>query len=189
MTLLIDQWVYSLGFKLRPVTRTCHLDLWHPAWRFLSVYCLSRLFWNTVCFWQGSKIICVQYVIFLLVPYTLFEVYSYLFGGVSLLTVNYLPTLLAYLFTYINIIYHFGVRQPKGQNVEFCYRSTFGSFDTFFWVAYGSPYLRACWFRWPCFNSLGIHLPRLLDRWTSRKATLMFQDVLLFELFQQTYLN
>ena len=53
-------------------------DLWHPAWRQakfpakLHVSRFSRLFWNTVCLWQGCKIN------FLLVLFTVFELYSYL---------------------------------------------------------------------------------------------------------------
>ena len=32
--------------------------------KLLSVSRLFRLFWNTVCLWQGSKIICVQMLLF-----------------------------------------------------------------------------------------------------------------------------
>ena len=49
------------------------------------------------------------------------------------------------------------------------------------------PYVRACWFRF-MFTLVGHSFASLIDKELSRKPTLMFQDVLLFEPFQRTYL-
>ena len=50
------------------------------------------------------------------------------------------------------------------------------------------PYLWVCWFRF-MFTLVRYSFSSLIDKQLSRKATLMFQDVLLFELFQQTSPN
>ena len=49
------------------------------------------------------------------------------------------------------------------------------------------PYLWACWFRF-MFTSVRHSFASLIDKQLSRQATLLFQDVLLFELFQWTYI-
>ena len=50
------------------------------------------------------------------------------------------------------------------------------------------PYLRACWFRFMFTQVRHSFSSALIDKQLPRKATLMFQDALLFELFQRTYL-
>ena len=49
------------------------------------------------------------------------------------------------------------------------------------------PYLWACWFR-SLFTLVRHSFTLLIDKQLSRKATLIFQGVLLLELFQRTYL-
>ena len=58
-----------------------------------------------------------------------------------------------------------------------------------FWIVFFAVYLTSELVRFAsCLHPLGIQFPRLIDNHLSRKATLMFQGVLLFEFFQRTYL-
>ena len=101
-SLLIDQWVHSLGFEKWSL-------LEHVAWQtFVHFSSFAAIaFWNAVCFWLGSQIICVQYIAFFhSVLFTVFEVYSSLLKHPLSVNHDLLHANLVYLYVMNNIYYH-----------------------------------------------------------------------------------
>ena len=109
--------------------------------KLLSVSRLSWLFWNTVYSWQVSKIICVQCCYFPVSSLYCFRsifVFAEAFVCKPLITCQ-VPTLsINYLLTksglYGKLLY--GTGYFRYNHARNWFRSTFGSFNTFFWAAY-----------------------------------------------------
>ena len=127
----IAYWPMNLLFEIWKRDRCS--DLWHRAWRQekyrpnFANFCSFLIFHNscfkiTVCLWQGSKIICVQFVvILLLVVFTVFKVYISVYfveAFVCKLWITCQPCLFIYNECIIILI----LVQDRWRMVEFCYR-------------------------------------------------------------------